>query len=213
MMALSPGGASGGGESGGSGWGAGPGSGSGQGAGGTAPDDLSFLCAGDYGSEGINLDAGTRDRAQEQVERFVLTAYGNPGADASAYERAVGELVVRECFWGSPAGGVVNDMEEVARAGGRANAPSDYTFARELAHFEIDYARRGQDLDTGTPYTRVVGTAVWVSEEPDGTPRAWQEDLELCNSPATGGEWKIVSGQTIPPQVDPEYDNYLPPGV
>jgi hypothetical protein len=210
MIALSPGGAS---ESGESGGGAGPGSGLGQGADGAASDDLSFLCAGDYGSEGINLGAGTRDRAQEQVERFVLTAYGDPGADASAYERSVEELVVRECFWDSPAGGVVNGMEEVARAGGKPNAPSDYTFARELAHFEIDYARQGEDLDTGTPYTRVVGTAVWVSEKPDGTPRAWQENLELGNSPATDGDWRIVSGQTIPPQVDPEYENYLPSGL
>jgi len=213
MMALTPGGASSSGESGGSGGEAGPESGSGQGAGGVAPDNLSFLCAGDYGSEGINLDAGTRDRAQEQVERFVLTAYGDPGADASAYERSVEELVVRECFWDSPAGGVVNDMEEVARAGGKPNAPSDYTFARKLVRFEIEYARRGEDLDTGTPYTRVVGTAVWVSEEPDGDSRAWQEDLEVGKSPATGGDWEIISGQTIPPQVDSEYENFLPDGV
>ena len=213
MMALSPSGVSGGGESGGSGGEGAPGSGSGQAADGDASDDLSFLCAGDYGSEGINLDAGTRDRAQEQVERFVLTAYGDPGSDASAYERSVEELVVRECFWDSPAGGVVNSMEEVARAGGKANAPSDYTFARELAHFDIDYARQGEDLDTGTPYTRVVGTAVWVSEEPYGTPRAWQENLEVGKSPATGGDWEVISGQTIPPQVDPEYENYLPAGL
>jgi hypothetical protein len=104
-------------------------------------------------------------------------------------------------------------MEEVARAGGKANAPSDYTFARELSHFEIDYARRGEDLDSGVGYTKVVGTAVWVSEEPDGDPRAWQEDLELGKSPATRGDWKIVSGQTIPPTVDPEYESYLPAGV
>ena len=208
-MAVSPDGASGGGESGGT---ADRGGGSDRSAT-SSPDDLSFLCAGDYGSEGLDLDAETRDHAQEAVERFVLAAYGDPGADAAAYERSVEELVVRECFWDSPAGGVVNGMEEVARAGGKANAPSDYTFARELSHFQIDYARRGNDLDTGTPYTRVVGTAVWVSEEPDGTPRAWQEDLELVRSPAAGGAWKIVSGQTIPPQVDPEYENYLPAGV
>lgn len=210
LMAVSPDGASGGGESGGR---AGPGSESSRGASTSSPDDLSFLCAGDYGSEGIDLDAETRDRAQEEVERFVLSVYGDPGADASAYERSVGDLVVRECFWDSPAGGVVNGMEEIARAGGKANAPADYTFARELAHFEIDYARQGEDLDSGTGYTKVVGTAVWVSEGPDGDSRAWQEDLELGKSPATGGGWKVISGQTIPPQVDPEYESYLPAGL
>ncbi len=210
LMAVSPDGVSGGGESGG---GAGPGSNSGDGAATSSPDDLSFLCGGDYGTEEIDLDAEARDRVQEEVERFVLTVYGDPGADASAYERSVEGLVVRECFWDSPAGGIVNGMEEVARAGGKANAPSDYTFARELAHFEIDYARRGEDLDTGTAYTKVVGTAVWVSEEPDGDPRAWQEDLELGKSPATRGDWKIVSGQTIPPQVNSEYESYLPAEV
>jgi hypothetical protein len=179
----------------------------------SAPEDLSFLCEGDYGSRDLQLDAGTRDRAQEEVERFVLTAYGNPGADAPSYEHSVRDLVVRECFWDSPAGSVVNDMEEIARAGGKANAPSDYTFARELVRFEVDYARQGEDLDTGTPYTRAVGTAVWVSEEPDDDPRAWQEDLELGKSPATGGDWKVISGQTIPPQVDPEYESYLPSGL
>ena len=153
----------------------------------SAPDDLSFLCAGDYGTEEVILEAEARDRVQEEVERFVLTVYGDPGTDPAGYERSVEGLVVGECFWDSPAGGIVNGMEEVARAGGKANAPSDYTFARELSHFEIDYARRGEDLDSGVGYTKVVGTAVWVSEEPDGDPRAWQEDLELGKSPPPGG--------------------------
>jgi hypothetical protein len=210
LMAVSPGGASGGGDAQESG--ADPGSGSGA-AWSSAPDDPSFLCAGGYGTDEINLDAEARDRAQQEVERFILTTYGNPGTDAAAYERSVEDLVVRECFWDSPAGGVVNGMEEVARSGGKESAPADYTFARELSHFEIAYARQGESLDTGTAYTKVVGTAVWVSEEPDGDPRAWQEALELGKSPATSGDWKIISGQTIPPTVDPEYESYLPAGL
>ena len=183
----------------------------------SAPDDLSFLCAGDYGTEEVILEAEARDRVQEEVERFVLTVYGDPGTDPAGYERSVEELVVGECFWESPASGYVNDMEEIARAGGKANAPSGSydspTFARELSHFDIDYARRGEDLESGASFTKVVGTAVWVSEESNGDPRAWQESVTVGKNAAAGEDWKIISGQTIPPTVDPEYQSYLPAGV
>ncbi len=217
LMAVSPGGASGGGDAGESGEGAGLGSNSGEGAAApSGPDDLTFLCGGDYGTEEIDLDAETRDQVQEEVERFVLTVYGDPGADPAGYERSVDGLVVGECFWESPASGYVNDMEEIARAGGKTGAPSGSydspTFARELSHFEIDYARRGEDLESGASFTKVVGTAVWVSEESNGDPRAWQESVTVGKNAAAGEDWKIISGQTIPPTVDPEYESYLPAG-
>jgi ketosteroid isomerase-like protein len=58
----------------------------------------------------------------------------------------------------------------------------------------------------------VVGTAVWVSEESDGDPRAWQQSVTVVRNDA-GGEWKVSSGQVIPPYVDTEYQSELPPGV
>ena len=193
--------------------------GSGDGASGTsAPDDLSFLCDGTFGAGEANLDAEARDQVEEEAEEFVLTAYGDPGADAAKYEKSVEKLVVDECFWQSLASGNVNDMEEVARRGGKAKAPSGSydspTFARKLVLFDIEYAQRGKDYDSGVSYTTVDGTAVWVSEESNGDARAWQESLTLARSPDAGLEdWKVLSGQTIPPYVDPEYEGYLPAGL
>ena len=188
-----------------------------DGSGTSAPDDLSFLCEGDFGTEELNLDAEARERVQEDVEEFVLTAYGDPGADPAKYEESVKRLVVGDCFWQSLAGGNVNDMEEVARVGGKADAPSGSydspTFARKLVVFDIEYARRGEDYDSGVGYTKAVGTAVWVSEESNGDAKAWQESFTLAKSPAAGMDWKVVSGQAIPPYVDPEYDGYLPAGL
>jgi hypothetical protein len=182
----------------------------------TTPDDLSFLCEGVFAGDYINLKAEVRDRVERAVEEFVLTAYGDPGADPAKYEKAVEGLVVNDCFWGSPASGYVNDMEEVARGGGKENAPSGSydspTFARELSHFEIDYAQRVEDYESGADFTKVVGTAVWVSEESNGDPRAWQQSITAVRNDA-GGEWKILSGQSIPPSIDQEYEHYLPPGM
>jgi hypothetical protein len=187
------------------------------GSAGTTPDDLSFLCEGVSAGDYINLEAEARDPVERAVEEFVLAAYGDPGADPAKYEKAVEGLVVGDCFWGSPASGYVNDMEEVARGGGRANAPSGSydspSFARELSHFEIDYAQRVEDYESGADFTKVVGTAVWVSEESNGDPRAWQQSITAVKNDAGGGDWKILSGQTIPPYIDPEYEHYLPPGM
>ena len=188
------------------------------GSGTSAPEDLSFLCEGSIGAEEINLDAETRNQVQEKVEEFVLTAYGDPGSDPAKYEESVRDLVVGDCFWQSLAASNVNDMEEVARTGGEANAPSasydSPTFARKLAVFDVEYARRGKDYDSGVGYTKVDGTAVWVSEESNGDARAWEESLTLARSPVAGLEdWKVISGQNIPPYVDPEYDGYLPAGL
>ena len=155
---------------------------------------------------------------EAEAEEYVLTAYGDPGADPAKYEKSVEELVVDECFWQSLASGIVNDMEEVARRGGKAKAPSGSydspTFARKLVLFDVEYAQRGKDYDSGVSYTTVDGTAVWVSEESNGGARAWQESLTLARSPAAGLEdWKVISGQNIPPYVDPEYEGYLPAGL
>jgi len=158
LLAASPGGnessqgdVSGGADGRGTSSGAG---GSGDGGSGTsAPDDLSFLCEGDFGTGEVNLDAEARDQVQERVEEFVLTAYGDPGTNPAKYEKSVEQLVVGDCFWQSLAGGNVNDMEEVARRGGKAEAPSGSydspTFARKLAVFDIEYARQGKDYESG----------------------------------------------------------------
>jgi hypothetical protein len=194
------------------------GTGSGDGGSNTsAPDDLSFLCDGTFGAGEANLDAEARDRVEEQAREFVLTAYGDPGADAAKYERSVEKLVVDECFWQSLAAGTVNDMEEVARRGGKANAPSGSydspSFARTLVFFDVEYAQQVKDYESGVGFTTVDGTAVWVSEESNGDARAWQESLRLVNSPDAGVDWKVLSGQAIPPYVDPEYESYLPAGL
>jgi hypothetical protein len=192
---------------------------SGDGASGKSiPDDLSFLCDGTFGAGEVDLDAEARDRVEEQARKFVLTAYGYPGADAAKYEKSVRHLVVEECFWQSLAGGNVSDMEEVARRGGKAKAPSGSydspTFARKLVLFDVEYAQQGKDYESGAGFTTVDGTAVWISEESNGDARAWQESLTFARSPAAGLEdWKVVSGQTIPPYVDPEYGGYLPAGL
>ena len=193
--------------------------GSGDGASGTsAPEDLSFLCEGTFGTGEADLDAEARDRVQAEAEEFVLTAYGDPGTDPAKYEESVEKLVVDECFWQSLASGIVNDMEEVARRGGKAKAPSGSydspTFARKLVLFDVEYAQRGKDYDSGVSYTTVDGTAVWIGEESNGDARAWQESLTLARSPDAGLEdWKVLSGQNIPPYVDPEYEGYLPAGL
>lgn len=216
LTAASPSGSSGGGGESGEG----AGMADGPGGGGdppTAPDDLSFLCERDYAEEEINLDADARERVQSRVERFVLTTYGDPGTDPDAYERSVEGLVLGECYWGSPASGYVNGMGEVARSGGKANSPSGVsgapTFAREFSHFEIDHAVQGEDYESGVGYTKAVGTAVWVSEESNGDARGWQQDVTLGKSGATGGDWKVLSGQTIPPTVEPVYRHHLPSGI
>lgn len=182
-----------------------------------APGDMSFLCDGFSLGEYVNLEAGDRDEVEEKVEEFVLTAYGDPGTDPATYEKAVGEIVVEECFWKSLAAGYVNNMEEVARNGGKANAPSGAydsspTFAREMAHFEVEYANKVGGQDGGAGFTTAVGTAVWVSEESNGEPRAWQQSIKAARSDA-GGEWEILSGQTIPPYIDTEYRHRLPDDV
>jgi len=59
----------------------------------------------------------------------------------------------------------------------------------------------------------VDGTAVWVSEESNGDAKAWQESFTLAKCPGAGLDWTVVSGQAIPPYVDPEYDSYLPAGL
>jgi hypothetical protein len=193
--------------------------GSGDGASGTsAPEDLSFLCDGTFGAGEVNLDTEARDQVEAEAEEFVLTAYGDPGTDPAKYEKSVEKLVVDECFWQSLASGTVNDMEEVARRGGKDKAPSGSydspTFARKLVLFDVEYAQRGKDYESGVSYTTVDGTAVWIGEESNGDARAWQESLTLARSPAAGLEdWKVVSGQNIPPYVDPEYDGYLPAGL
>ena len=193
--------------------------GSGDGASGTsAPEDLSFLCDGVFGAGEVNLDTEARNQVEAEAEEFVLTAYGDPGADAAKYEKSVEKLVVDECFWQSLASGIVNDMEEVARRGGKAKAPSGSydspTFARKLVLFDVEYAQRGKDYDSGVSYTTVDGTAVWVGEESNGDARAWEESLTLARSPDAGLEdWKVLSGQNIPPYVDPEYEGYLPAGL
>jgi hypothetical protein len=180
-----------------------------------APANLTFLCDGTFGAGEVNLDAEARDQVEERAREFVLTAYGDPGADAAKYEKSVEELVVDECFWQSLASGNVSDMEEVARRGGKAKAPSGAydspSFARKLVLFDIEYAERGKDYESGAGFTTVDGTAVWVGEESNGDARAWQESLTLAKSPDAGLEdWRVVSGQAIPPYVEPEYDGYLP---
>ena len=188
------------------------------GSGRSAPEDLSFLCDGVFGGVEANLDTEARDQVEAEAEEFVLTAYGDPGTDPAKYEKSVEKLVVDECFWQSLASGIVNDMEEVARRGGKAKAPSGSydspTFARKLVLFDVEYAQRGKDYDSGAGFTTVDGTAVWVGEESNGDARAWQESLTLARSPDAGLEdWKVLSGQNIPPYVDPEYEGYLPAGL
>jgi len=187
------------------------------GSGRSAPEDLSFLCDGVFGGVEANLDTEARDQVEAEAEEFVLTAYGDPGTDPAKYEKSVEKLVVDECFWQSLASGIVNDMEEVARRGGKAKAPSGSydspSFARKLVLFDVEYAQRGKDYDSGVSYTTVDGTAVWVSEDSNGDARAWQESLRLVNSPDAGVDWKVLSGQAIPPYVDPEYESYLPAGL
>jgi hypothetical protein len=100
----------------------------------------------------------------------------------------------------------------------KAEAPSGSydspSFARKLVLFDIEYAQRGKDYDSGVSYTTVEGTAVWVGEESNGDVRAWQESLTLARSPAAGLEdWKMLSAQNISPYVDPEYEGYLPAGL
>jgi len=216
LLAASPGGnetSQGDGSGGGDGQGIASGD---DGPGTTVPNDLSFLCDGIPSGGYVNLEAATRNRVEEKVEEFVLTAYGDPGVDPAEYEKSVEELVVGDCFWQSPASGYVNDWGELARRGGKPNAPSGSydspTFARELAFFEIEYARRAQDYESGANFTEAVGTAVWVSEESNGDPKAWQQSITAVRNDV-GGEWKIRSGQTIPPSIEPEYEHYLPPGV
>ena len=59
-----------------------------------------------------------------------------------------------------------------------------------------------------------VTRPVWVSEESNGDARAWQESPRLARSPDAGvDDWTVLSGQTIPPYVDPEYESYLPAGL
>jgi hypothetical protein len=106
----------------------------------------------------------------------------------------------------------------VARRGGKANAPSGSydspSFARKLVLFDVEYAQQGKDYESGAVFTTVDGTAVWVSEESNGDARAWQESLRLAKSPDAGvDDWTVLSGQTIPPYVDPEYEGYLPAGL
>jgi hypothetical protein len=192
--------------------------GSGDGASGTsAPEDLSFLCDGTFGAGEVNLDTEARDQVEAEAEEFVITGYGDPGTDPAKYEKSVEKLVVDECFWQSLASGIVNDMEEVARRGGKANAPSGSydspTFARKLVLFDIEYAQRGKDYESGAGFTTVEGTAVWIGEESNGDTRAWQESLRLAKCPDVGLDWKVISGQNIPPYVDPEYEGYLPAGL
>lgn len=157
---------------------------------------------------------------ERAVERYVLTAYGDPGSDPVAYERSVEELAVEDCLRQSPAWDYVENGEGMAQQGGRQVAPvdtlDDTTFAREFVLYDPSYAESVENEETGASYTQVTGEAVWVSEEADGSGAVGkQQTLTVAKPESSEGEWKVSYGQTIPPSsyMDSEYQSELPPEV
>lgn len=186
----------------------------------TPPEDLSFLCDNFAPTEDTSVPAEQREELEKAAERYVLTAYGDPGADPAAYESSVEELTAGECFSGSLAAGYVENAEGMAQQGGRQVAPvntlDDTTFSREFVLFDPSSAEIVEDEESGASYTKVTGEAVWVSEESDGSePVGKQQTLTLAKSESGEGEWKVSSGESIPPPsyMDSEYQSQLPPGV
>lgn len=186
----------------------------------TPPEDLSFLCDNFAPTEDTSIPAEQREELEKAAERYVLTAYGDPGTDPAAYESRVEELTAEECFSGSPAAGYVDNAEGMAQQGGRQVAPvdtlDDTTFSREFVLFDPSSAEIVEDEESGASYTKVTGEAVWVSEESDASePVGKQQTLTLAKPESGEGEWKVSSGQSIPPPsyMDSEYQSQLPPGV
>lgn len=184
------------------------------------PDDLSFLCSVSTTPASTDIPAEEREAMERAVERYVLTAYGDPGTDPAEYERSVEELAVEDCLRQSPAWDYVENGEGMAQQGGRQVAPvdtlDDTTFSREIVLFDPSYAESVEDEDSGASYIEVTGEAVWVSEESDGSGAVGkQQTLTLAKPEAGEGEWKVSYGQTIPPAsyMDSDYQSELPPGV
>ncbi|WP_047866616.1 hypothetical protein [Rubrobacter aplysinae] len=186
----------------------------------TPPDDLSFVCDNFAPTEDAGIPSEQRESMEKAAERYILTAYGDPGTDPAAYESSVEELTVEECFSESPAAGYVENGEGMAEQGGRQVAPvdtlDDTTFSREFVLFDPSSAESVEDEESGAVYTKVTGEAVWVSEESDGSGAVGKQQTLTLAKPESGqGEWKVSYGQTIPPPsyMDSEYQNELPSGV
>lgn len=186
----------------------------------TLPEDLSFLCDNFAPTEDTSIPAEQREELEKAAERYVLTAYGDPGADPAAYESSVEELTIEECFSGSLASGYVDNAEGMAQQGGRQAAPvdtlDDTTFSREFVLFDPSSGEIVDDEESGASYTKVTGEAVWVSEESDGSePVGKQQTLTLAKPKSGEEEWKVSSGASIPPPsyMDSEYQSQLPSGV
>lgn len=159
------------------------------------PEDPSFPCEA-IGYSDVRLSAEEKDRLQEATERFVLTAYGDPGSDPAAYERDLEGLVVPECFWRSQAGGYAEGVEEVARAG-EAAPPSSRVFAQDLAVFDFQRANRVTDYESGAEYVEAEVEAVWVSREAEGELVGKQELLRFARQAGGGEDWKVTGGLTL----------------
>lgn len=186
----------------------------------TAPDDLSFLCSVSTTPMSTDIPAEEREAMERAVERYVLTAYGDPGTDPAEYESSVEDLAVEDCLRQSPAWDYVENGEGMAQQGGRQVAPvdalDDTTFSRELVLYDPSYAELVEDEDSGASYIEVTGEAVWVSEESDGSGVVGKQQTLTLAKPESGeGEWKVSYGQSIPPAsyMDSEYQSELPPGV
>ncbi len=170
-----------------------------------APESLSFFCSDNTVRywDSVRLAVEEKDRAQAAVERFILAAYGDPGADAWAYEARVEPLVLG-CFWESFAGGYAEEVEEFARAGGRegagrssVTAPS-VGYALDLVLFEVTSAQQ-KVYEGGVGYLTMQGNAVWVVEEQDGELGGREQRLELVRKAGDDEGWKVMSGAPMPP--------------
>jgi hypothetical protein len=170
-----------------------------------APASVDFLCSDNSAMywDSVRLPAEDKDRAQAAVEKFVLAAYGDPGADARAYEARVEPLVLG-CFWESYAGGYAEEVEEFARAGGREGAePSSATapsvgYAADLVQFEVKDVRQ-KVYEGGVRYLTMQGNAVWVVEEQDGEFGGREQKLELARKADDDEGWKVMGGSPMPP--------------
>ncbi len=169
-----------------------------------APASVAFLCSDNSAMywDSVRLPVVEEDRAQAAVEKFVLAAYGDPGADARAYEARVEPLVLG-CFWESFAGGYAEEVEEFARAGGREGAGRSVTapsvgYAADLVLFEVKDVRQ-KVYEGGVRYLTMQGNAVWVVEEQEGELGGREQRLELARKADDDEGWKGMGGSPMPP--------------